>query len=584
VKAFAELYTALDETNKTNEKVDALTRYFATAAPADAAWALYFLIGRWPKQAVASAKLRAWAVAAAGVPDWLFSECYDAAGDFAETIALLLPSPEELTTKDISSLTKTTKAEEMDHLRDLPELRVLWSSDAADRSLSVWIEEVLLPLRGMDEAAQRETILATWRALVPRERFAWNKLITGEFRVGVSQRLVVRAIAAVSGVEDAVIAHRLMGDWQPSAEFYARLLGQETSDADISRPYPFCLAHPLEDRLASLGDVSEWQAEWKWDGIRAQVVRRAGQTFIWTRGEELVTDRYPELTELGARLPDGTVIDGEILPWRDGGVLPFAQLQRRIGRKTIGKKLLNEVPVILMAYDLLEWNARDIRDRPLAERRERLEALVAEMENEELRIEKISGSDLNSQFSILNSHFQLSPTVPAATWDDLAAARERSREINAEGLMLKRRSSIYRVGRVRGDWWKWKINPFTVDAVLIYAQPGSGKRATLYTDYTFGVWDGDQLVPFAKAYSGLTDAEIRQVDAFIRRNTVEKFGPVRTVKPELVFELAFEAIQRSSRHKSGIAVRFPRILRWRTDKRMEEADSLETIRALLPEE
>jgi len=566
VKAFAELYTALDETNKTNEKVDALTRYFATAAPADAAWALYFLIGRRPKQAVASAKLHAWAVQAAGVPDWLFSECYDAVGDFAETIALLLPEARDWGLE-------AGAAEQTD-----ASLQPLASS------LREWIEDILLPLRGMDEATQRDRILATWGALGPRERFVWNKLITGEFRVGVSQRLVVRAIAAVSGVEVAVVAHRLMGDWQPSAEFYARLLGQETSDADISRPYPFCLAHPLEDTPAALGDVSEWQAEWKWDGIRAQIVRRAGQTFIWTRGEELVTDRYPELAELGARLPDGTVIDGEILPWRDGGVLTFAQLQRRIGRKTIGKKLLSDVPVILMAYDLLEWQARDIRTLPLTERRERLEALVAEMENAELRIENTSASDLNSSFFILNSHLQLSPTVAADSWDDLATARERSRTLNAEGLMLKRRSSIYRVGRVRGDWWKWKINPFTVDAVLIYAQPGTGKRASLYTDYTFGVWDGDQLVPFAKAYSGLTDAEIRQVDAFIRRNTVEKFGPVRTVKPELVFELAFEAIQRSSRHKSGIAVRFPRILRWRTDKRMEEADSLETIRALLPEE
>ncbi len=566
MKAFAELYTALDETNKTNEKVDALTRYFATAAPADAAWALYFLIGRRPKQAVASAKLHAWAVQAAGVPDWLFSECYDAVGDFAETIALLLPEARDWGLE-------AGAAEQTD-----ASLQPLASS------LREWIEDILLPLRGMDEATQRDTILATWGALGPRERFVWNKLITGEFRVGVSQRLVVRAIAAVSGVEVAVVAHRLMGDWQPSAEFYARLLGQETSDADISRPYPFCLAHPLEDTPAALGDVSEWQAEWKWDGIRAQIVRRAGQTFIWTRGEELVTDRYPELAELGARLPDGTVIDGEILPWRDGGVLTFAQLQRRIGRKTIGKKLLSDVPVILMAYDLLEWQARDIRTLPLTERRERLEALVAEMENAELRIENTSASDLNSSFFILNSHLQLSPTVAGDSWDDLASARERSRTLNAEGLMLKRRSSIYRVGRVRGDWWKWKINPFTVDAVLIYAQPGTGKRASLYTDYTFGVWDGDQLVPFAKAYSGLTDAEIRQVDAFIRRNTVEKFGPVRTVKPELVFELAFEAIQRSSRHKSGIAVRFPRILRWRTDKRMEEADSLETIRALLPEE
>ncbi|HEU5099846.1 MAG TPA: ATP-dependent DNA ligase [Roseiflexaceae bacterium] len=559
MKAFADLYTALDETNKTNEKVEALTRYFASADSADAAWALYFLIGRRPRAAVTSTQLRAWAVEAAGIPDWLFGECYDAAGDFAETVALLLPD-QERTINDQSSQGEIGGVSDA---RAQPSSFVLHPS-----SLREWIEDVLLPLRDMDEVRQREAILGAWRRLATRERFVWNKLITGGFRVGVSQRLVVRALAAVSGVDDTAIAHRLMGDWTPSRVFYAALLGQETSDADISRPYPFCLAHPLDAQLSSLGDVAEWQAEWKWDGIRAQAIRRAGRSFIWSRGEELVTEHYPELATMSEHLPDGTVIDGEILPWYDGEVLPFAQLQRRIGRKTLGKKLLAEVPVILMTYDLLEWHGRDIRSEPLAARRSLLEGLA-----------RTVGATQPE-----GSRLMVSPLLAAASWDALAGERERSRELNAEGLMLKRLSSPYRVGRVRGDWWKWKIAPFTADAVLIYAQRGSGKRASLYTDYTFGVWDGEQLVPFAKAYSGLTDAEIRQVDAFVRRNTVEKFGPVRTVKPELVFELAFEAIQRSSRHKSGIAVRFPRILRWRADKPIGEADSLETIRALLPAE
>lgn len=540
MKTFTSLYTALDETNKTNEKVEALTRYFASAAPADAAWALYFLIGRRPRSAVTSTLMHAWAVEAAGIPEWLFGECYDAVGDFAETVALLLPNEGQSQAEDA----------------------VLGGVDA----LHEWIEQILLPLRSMPLEQQRAFILAAWHKLDARERFVWNKLLSGAFRVGVSQRLVVRAVAAVSGVDDASIAHRLMGDWEPTPAFYQALLSHETSDADISRPYPFCLAHPLEAEISSLGDIGEWQAEWKWDGIRAQLIRRDGKTFIWSRGEELVTERYPELLAMSAMLPDGTVIDGELLPWRGGAVLPFAQLQRRIGRKTLGKKLLAEVPVILMAYDLLEWQGRDLRSESMQTRRALLDELLQTLSTTE------------------EQPLLLSPIVQAQSWDELLQERERSRELNAEGLMLKRLSSSYRVGRVRGDWWKWKIAPFTVDAVLIYAQRGSGKRASLYTDYTFGVWDGDQLVPFAKAYSGLTDAEIRQVDAFIRRNTVEKFGPVRTVKPELVFELAFEAIQRSSRHKSGIAVRFPRILRWRTDKPMREADSLETIRGLLPEE
>lgn len=527
MRAFAELYAALDETTRTGEKVAALARYFAAAPPADAAWALYFLSGRKPRQLVSTRRLSEWAIEAAGIPPWLFSECYDAVGDFAETMALLLPDG---------------------------------GGGGEEEGLAYWIERRLLPLRGADEAAQREALLAAWGELGQGERFLWNKLLTGGFRVGVSQRLITRALAQVCGVDDAAIAHRLMGEWEPGAAWYQGLLAAETADADVSQPYPFFLAHPLEGDPAGLGDPAGWQAEWKWDGIRAQLIRRAGMTFIWSRGEELVTERFPELAAAGDLLPDGSVLDGEILPFADGAVLPFAQLQRRIGRKTLGKKLLAEVPVVLFAYDLLEETGADIRALPLAERRARLEGLLARVDAPALA---------------------LSPIAPGESWEELAEARERSRELRAEGLMLKRRASPYRVGRARGDWWKWKIAPFTVDAVLVYAQRGSGKRASLYTDYTFGVWDGDELVPFAKAYSGLTDAEIREVDAYVRRNTLEKFGPVRTVTPELVFELAFEGLQRSSRHRSGIAVRFPRILRWRRDKPPREADTLTSVRALL---
>lgn len=532
MKRFAELYTELDTTTKTNEKVDALVRYFSAAPPDDAAWALFFLSGRRLKGVLNSRKLHTWALEATGIPEWLFSECYDAVGDIAETITLLLPTPERST----------------------------------DKPLTWWVEERLLPLRVLEEPAQREIMLTAWGELDTMQRFVWNKLITGGFRVGVSQLLITRAIAQVSGADSKAVAHRLMGEWQPTSEFWAQLISEEAGDADISKPYPFCLAYAVEEDFASLGDVHEWQAEWKWDGIRSQLIRREGQVFIWSRGEELVTERFPELASMGERLPDGTVLDGEVLPWKDGAVMPFAQLQTRIGRKNLTKKILTDVPVIFLAYDVLEWEGTDVREQPLTWRRER----VAEI------VERTA-----------DPHLLLSPVVEAESWDALAALQASGRERSVEGLMLKRKSSPYRTGRQRGDWWKWKVSPLTVDAVLIYAQRGSGKRASLYTDYTFGVWDDGEdgerkLVPFAKAYSGLTDAEIRQVDAFIRRNTMEKFGPVRTVKPELVFELAFEGIQRSSRHKSGIAVRFPRIINWRTDKQIEDADSLETIRAMLP--
>ncbi len=532
MKAFADLYTALDETNKTNAKIALLEAYFSAAPAADAAWVLHFLIGRRPRRAVNGRKLAEWAAHEASVPDWLFGESYDAVGDIAETITLLLPE---------------TDAE-------------------SDRPLHEWVEEQLLPLQGLPEAEQHQAIVAAWQELSRPQRFIWNKLITGGFRVGVSQKLVVRALADVSGIDTAALSHRLMGQWEPTPQFYTDLLHPDTAESDSSRPYPFFLAYPIETDPANELDAprAQWQVEWKWDGIRAQLIRRQGETFLWTRGEELVTDRYPEVAAAAEQLPDGTVLDGELLPWSEGQVMPFAQLQRRIGRKSIGKKLLAEIPVVFLAYDLLEIAGKDWRERPLHERRSKLEVVV---------------SELNSNTVLL------SPRAEADSWSALAELREESRARMVEGFMLKRSDSPYRVGRQRGDWWKWKVEPYTVDAVLINAQRGSGKRASLYTDYTFGVWDGEgNLVPFAKAYSGLTDAEIRQVDRFVRANTKEKFGPVRAVNPELVFELAFEAIQRSNRHKSGIAVRFPRILRWRHDKKIEDADTLATILAMLPAE
>jgi len=530
VRAFADLYAALDETTKTNEKTAAMSRYFRSAPREDIAWTVHFLIGRRPKRLIETRKLVEWAMEEAGIPDWLFSECYQAVGDLAETIVLLLPPAQSST--------------------EVP--------------LHVWVEDYLLPLRDWDDTARRKALLHAWRQMNDRQRFTWNKLITGEFRVGVSQNLVVRALAETSGVSAAVLAHRLMGDWQPTAEFTAQLLTKEAPDADVSRPYPFFLAYPLEGPVEDLGPLADWQIEWKWDGIRSQLIRRQWRTFLWSRGEELMTERFPEIEVGGALLPEGTVLDGEVLPWKAGAPLPFAQMQRRIGRKALGPKILAEVPVVLLAFDLMELNGEDVRARPLTWRRTELERIVA-----------ATGSA---------SHLVLSPVVEGESWEELARIRGEARNRGVEGLMLKRRSSPYRVGRRRGDWWKWKINPYSVDAVLIYAQPGSGRRASLFTDYTFGVWDGGELLPFAKAYSGLMDEEIRQVDAFVRNNTIEKFGPVRRVKPELVFELAFEGIQRSQRHRSGIAVRFPRIARWRTDKKPQDADTLATIRALLPSE
>jgi DNA ligase 1 len=525
MRAFASLYRALDESTRTTVKVEAMAAYFREADPADAAWAVFFLSGRRFRRLLSSGLLRTWSGEEADLPAWLVEECYHAVGDTAETAALLLREPETI---------------------------------SASKPLHLWVEEVILPLGDQDEDRQREIVAAVWTGLPSFERFVFNKLLTGNFRVGVSQKLLVRGLEAASAVDRQTLAHRLMGTWAPTPRFFERLVDPHTEDADRSRPYPFCLAHPVEVDPSSLGPVKEWLAEWKWDGIRAQLIRRDGETYIWTRGEELVTDRYPEVGAASTRIPDGTVLDGELLAWRDDAVLPFGQLQRRIGRKTVGKKLLADVPVIFCAFDVMEWEGEDARARPLVERRSLLEEVA-------------DGMDV----------IRLSERVDAHSWEDLAVLRGQSRERLVEGLMLKRLSSPYQVGRVRGDWWKWKVAPFTIDAVLIYAQRGSGKRASLYTDYTFALKDDGGLTPIAKAYSGLTNEEIREVDRWVRRNTVERFGPVRSVVPELVFELAFEGIRRSGRHKSGVAVRFPRIARWRRDKTAADIDRLEDIVKLL---
>lgn len=523
---FAQLFTQLDQTTKTNAKVAALADYFREASDPDKLWTIALLSHRRPRRTVNTTLLRQWAAQESGVPLWLFEESYHVVGDLAETIALVLPPPER----------------------------------ESDEALHYWIDYIRA-LSEVEEADRELKILNAWRQLNTVERFVFNKLITGGFRVGVSQKLMTRALSKATEVEENVLAHRLMGNWTPDKTTFAGLVLTEDPLEDISRPYPFYLAYQLEDEVTELGQATEWQAEHKWDGIRGQLIVRKGNHFLWSRGEELVTDKFPEFEPLAELLPNGTVIDGEILPFKEGHPLAFQLLQTRIGRKNLTKKILQKAPVVLMAYDLLEWEGEDWRERPLAERRQQLEALVAKTD---------SGGIL-----------QLSPAVSFANWEELAAERETSREQYSEGIMLKRYDSPYRTGRKKGDWWKWKVEPLTIDAVMIYAQRGSGRRANLYTDFTFAVWKEDQLVPFTKAYSGLTDAEFRQITSWVRKNTVERFGPVRSVKPTHVFEIAFEGIQKSSRHKSGVALRFPRMLRWRTDKPIEEANTLADLQALL---
>ncbi len=547
MKAFAQLYARLDATTSNNAKLAAMEAYFAQAAAADAAWAVYFLSGGKPRQLVPAKLLRSYGARAAGIPDWLFEESYHAVGDLAETLALLLPP----------------------------------GADTDSMGLAEWMQLRLLPLRGQPPDTVMALLGDYLAGLDTTARFVCAKLLTGSFRVGVSKLLVTRALAGVAQMDAKIVAQRMMGytdvSARPDAAAYLSLIAAQTErqagDAPDGRPYPFFLAHPLPtgefDPAAILGAPDDWQVEWKWDGIRAQLVRRGERTWVWSRGEELVTDRFPELLRLGSALGEGTVLDGEIVVWEDGRVQPFARLQQRLGRKSVGAALLAAQPVAFLAYDILEHEGIDRRDRPQRERRALLTDVLAHVSDAAL---------------------MLSPVVPATDWSALASLRAESRGRGVEGLMLKAQNAGYGVGRTKqvGVWWKWKIDPLSVDAVLLYAQRGHGRRASLYSDYTFGVWDGPanssdrRLVPIAKAYSGLTDDEIRQVDTIVRRHTVEKFGPVRSVTPTMVFELGFEGIARSARHKSGIALRFPRMLRWRTDKTPADADTLASLSALLP--
>ena len=528
MKRFAALFNAIDQSTKTTVKVAALSDYFSAAPDDDRLWTIALFSGRRPKRAVTTTKLREWAAERAGIPLWLFEESYSIVGDLAETITLVLPPNP---TQD-------------------------------DQSLAAWIA-ALREIYTQDEEARKAFVLDAWTTLGGTERFIFNKLITGGFRVGVSQKLMTRALSRATGKPEPELAHRLMGNWHPDDTTWHGLVEAEDASADASRPYPFYLAYGLEAEPQELGDPQDWRAEWKWDGIRGQLILRDGAYFVWSRGEELMTDRFPELARAVDFMPDGTVLDGELLVWPGGQPAPssFNALQARIGRKTVPKKLLAEAPVVLHAYDLLEWQGQDIRSRPFAERRALLEQACAALPDD--------------------APIRLSPQLTFPTWDALADQRATARKAQAEGVMLKRADSPYLAGRKKGDWWKWKLDPLTIDAVMIYAQSGSGRRANLFTDFTFAVWNGNDLVPFTKAYSGLTDAEFRKITAWVRKNTLERFGPVRKVTPHHVFEIAFEGIQRSTRHKSGVALRFPRMLRWRQDKPLQEANTLADLEEML---
>lgn len=523
--AFATLINALDSTNKASLKKEAIIDFLRFAPDKDKLWFLALLTGKRPKRPISTKDLKTWVLELTAIPEWLFVECYAAVGDLSETISLLLPPP-----------TKKT-----------------------DKSLSEWMENITI-LGRASNTEKKNFVLESWNELTSIERFIFNKLLGGSFRLGISAKGLINTIAQYFQIDPSTVAHSIMGEWNPYDYEFEKLVRGEYSNTNLSKPYPFCLAYPIEKKLEELGPITEWQCEYKWDGIRGQLIKRGDEVFIWSRGEELVTAQFPEITSVLKHWGEHVVLDGEILAAKNNQILNFTELQKRINRKVISKALREEVPIVVYLYDLLELNGKDLRAETLQDRRQQLEQLYKR----------------NNSTTI-----QLSPVISCNNWEELRVIQSASRAVNSEGVMLKKKDSIYYAGRKKGGWWKWKVNPMTIDAVLIYAQKGSGRRSAHYTDYTFAVKDGDNLVSIAKAYSGLTDKEILEVSRFIKQNSLEKFGPVRTVKPELVFEIAFEGIGYSKRHKSGVALRFPRILRWRRDKTAADIDTVENIKKLI---
>ena len=530
---FSKLFEDLDSNNSSNKKVNSLTKYFKLNNNLNNILTIYLLIGKKNKRFISGKSLREYYANIYKIPKWLIDECYSKVGDSAEVISLLLQ--DKLLEKNIKD----------------------------DISLNELINEILPKLKKLDENKKKLYIKSLWEKISKDNQLIFNKILSGTFRIGVSKGLVVKAISNMTGVDESIILHRLMGELEPIEETYMFLINQKLEQKELDyKPYPFQLANTFDERIKETISVDKYQFESKWDGIRSQIIKRSNNISIWTRGEELVNKTFPELIKIISHFKNDFVLDGEILIWDENKNRPknFSLLQKRLGRKSPSLKIQKDLPVVFMAYDILEINGKDIRSKILSERRNILEK---------------SFSNLISEDKSIIGKIKITKLHQISNWIDLEEVKNSARKSNTEGLVIKDKQSEYVPGRKKGNWWKYKIDPMQLDGVLIYARPGSGKRADLYTDYSFGIWEDNKLVKFANAYSGLNNEEIRELDKWIRRNTLEKFGPVRSVKPELVFEISFDNIQISKRHKSGIALRFPRITKWRRDKNIMEADNLE---------
>jgi len=518
MRLFGQLLQACLQEPKTLQKISLLSDYFNEESPENMPMALHFLMGENMGRFCSGRQLREWAAQLLGLPDWLVDESYEALGDNSETISLLFPNKP-------SSLAHDLKA----------------------------VCERIQQLKSEPIDVKKDWIIDVWSKSSRDDIYTFNKLLGGGIRIGASKKNVLKALSRTVHLDVDILEQRLLGTWEPTKIAYDALVNPDDIAGKGTCPYPFFLASPIQDVDATLMPFSDWQIEPKWDGIRAQLVHRQEGTQLWSRGNDLISDQFPDILDSASELPYG-VYDGEVLAWGADGPQPFADLQKRLNRKKVTRQLLASIPCIMMLYDCLEFEGVDVREQALHERCKKIR-------------------DLRPPFYTSNP---LTLNGVSALNDYVKNARNN----RVEGVIIKRLSSAYKSGRVRGDWWKLKVDPLLLDVVIMYAQKGKGIRSGLFTDYTFGVWDNNQLVPIGKAYSGLTNDEIKQVHQILNNHLTDRFGPVRGVSPCVVLEVAFDSIQESPRHKSGLALRFPRINRLRLDKPVEEANSLEDARAL----
>lgn len=524
MKAFAELIFNLRKWDTENNQIRYIKEYFSISDDRDCIWAIYILLGKKIKNEFRSKQqLKKWACEYAEIPDWLFDESYSFTGDLTETISLILPGKE---------------------------------ADSG-RTLTEWMHYMESFCKS-DDQGNKKKVVDAWKELDHTETYVFNKLIPGNFKSGVDEKVIIKALSKFLNIESNVISNRIKSNWHPDLISFYELFSKFNPDDIISKPYPFIPEEVFESEPGVLGSAADWLAEQKFKGIRCQLIFRKGKIFLWTDNGELINDKFPEFEFIKKYLPDDSVFTGSIICINNGMKSQHNYLQARLRRKNISSKSLKESPVIFMMNDLLEYEGTDMRNKFLIERKELIKC--------------------NKFMISKNNLIKYSENIKFENWEELRTIRRKSSDTISGGIILKKKNSLF-LSDINEKYLICKPEPLSADAVLMYAL--KGERTDLFSEFTLGVWDKGKLVSIAKINSGLSEEEIREVSEFVNNNTLEKFGPVRTVRPELVFNISFESISFSVRHKSGVVLQSPEISKWIRGKNIFDASSLENLKKFI---